>query len=145
MTEAGARLAARSERAANGCLLWTGALNGKGYGVISVGDKLHLTHRLAYDAAYGPADGLVCHACDVRNCIEPSHLFLGSYADNSADMRRKGRSLRGSKNHMAKLTIDDVRAIRGSTLSDPILADRYRVTPSAIFKVRRRITWDWVA
>lgn len=76
-----------------GCWLWTGRLTDKGYGVISLKGKDHLTHRLSYMLHFGPIpDGLlVCHACDIPNCVNPDHLFLGTVTDNNRDCAAKGR------------------------------------------------------
>ncbi len=91
------RLAARSKRV-GGCLIYMGAARNSrsGYGSIRCdqGKGKHVyAHRLAYELTYGPIPrGLfVCHHCDVRRCIEPTHLFLGTHRDNMADMVAKGR------------------------------------------------------
>lgn len=76
----------------SGCHLWTAAVTGKGYGKIT--DKsADLAHRVAYILFVGPIpDGLcVLHKCDMPSCVNPDHLFLGTRADNLADMDRKGR------------------------------------------------------
>jgi hypothetical protein len=75
------------------CLLSTRALGITGYSRQRAGGQLVLAHRLAWERAYGPVpDGMkVLHRCDVRNCIEPTHLFLGTQGDNVADMMAKGR------------------------------------------------------
>lgn len=78
-----------------GCWLWMGATNTSGYGLIRRrGDSRQtLTHRLAWEWWFGPIpDGMsVLHRCDVRTCVRPSHLFLGTYSDNAKDAVAKGR------------------------------------------------------
>lgn len=80
------------------CWLWTGRISCHGYGVVSVGRKRIGTHRFAWALVNGdiPSGLFVCHTCDVRNCVNPSHLFLGTQRDNVQDMLRKGRGVTGS-------------------------------------------------
>lgn len=80
------------------CWLWQGALT-NGYGYMNIGSEKHVgVHRLSYELANGeiPNDLLVCHKCDVRNCVRPDHLFLGTYTDNLVDSWNKGRVLPNS-------------------------------------------------
>lgn len=91
------RLEAASEFVTeSGCQIWMAATNSTGYGHF-LHDGKHITaHRASWLTERGPIpDGLfVLHHCDVRPCINPHHLFLGTAADNSADMIRKGRQHR---------------------------------------------------
>lgn len=90
------RLAFYSRRAANGCLLWIGAKTKGGYGKLSVGGRFVLAHRAAWEQRHGPIPpGMrVLHDCpagDTPACIEVDHLWLGTAADNTADMIAKDR------------------------------------------------------
>ena len=79
----------------DGCWLWTGATIAAGYGELAVGQprKPLRAHRLSWEMHHGPIpEGLlVLHHCDVRNCVRPEHLFLGTHQDNMADAYAKGR------------------------------------------------------
>lgn len=77
------------------CWLWQGAMFGNGYGSCAHwGEGRHLVHRAAYRLLVGeiPDRLLVLHRCDVRNCVNPDHLFVGTHADNTRDMVAKGRN-----------------------------------------------------
>jgi hypothetical protein len=82
---------------ADGCWLWLGGGRGRGYGAFKISGKKESAHKVSYEMAYGPVpEGLfVCHRCDVRRCVRPDHLFVGTAEDNSRDMSRKGRGVAG--------------------------------------------------
>ena len=92
------------------CWLWTRGKWKNGYGLIHDKGKALGAHRVSYELAYGviPAGMWVLHRCDVRHCVRPDHLFLGTNADNVRDMWAKGRG-RGLDPHFGKLTTDQRR------------------------------------
>jgi hypothetical protein len=87
---------------------------------------------------------LVRHKCDVRSCVRPSHLILGTHADNSADCVSRGRHAHGERTPIAVLNEEKVRAIRASSEGVFKLAERYGVSPTTISSVRNRQTWKHV-
>lgn len=144
------------------CWLWIGSTDSSGYGSFSVKDgkgrKVWSAHRFAYTQLVDaiPDGMLVCHHCDTPRCVNPDHLFLGTDADNNADMIRKGRNRhptgdqhgthtkpesvrRGSSNGLAKLTEDQVLEIRNryakGGVSQTALAKEFNVHQGTISKV----------
>lgn len=83
----------------SGCWLFTGTKAGKGYGAVSVNGTMQYTHRVYFFAHTGmwPGRLQVCHTCDTPNCVNPSHLFLGTNVDNVRDRVNKNRCSRGKK------------------------------------------------
>lgn len=135
-------------RVENGCWLWGRAVSSNGYGFMWVSERRRYqnTHRASYEAFVGPiARGLqVLHRCDVRLCVNPAHLFLGTQKDNIADMIAKGRDNRprGERAGTAKLTAEKVRAIRKITgKTSRQIAVEFGVGKSTINAVRDRTAW----
>jgi hypothetical protein len=91
----GKRAEARQRTNAKGCWLWSGKPNRNGYGVFGAGTA-RLAHKQSYTQALGkvPAGMVVRHTCDERLCVRPEHLLLGTTADNSLDMVKRGRGAR---------------------------------------------------
>ena len=99
------------------CWNWKGARFNHGYGQFWNGRRPVVAHRYSWELHNGPIpDGLHClHVCDTPDCVNPSHLFLGTHQDNMTDMVNKGRSRSvsaGEANRHAKLTEGAVRQIR---------------------------------
>lgn len=133
------------------CWLWTASLNYLGYGQFSVKSKMKKAHRYSYELFIGkiPAGIKVLHKCDVRNCVKPDHLFIGTQADNVLDMCKKGRNvaipMRGEDNGMAKLTqekVKEMREIRKNIgLSYTKIAKLFNVSQMAAYRAINRQSW----
>jgi hypothetical protein len=132
------------------CWLWTGALDGKGYGVITVDYKTARAHRKSYELSIGPIPTglLICHKCDVRACVNPQHLFPGTYYDNAVDMYQKGRSNpprhRGEKHGNAKVTEETVRLIRSDTRSTVAISRETGLSETQVSRIRKRECWQHI-
>lgn len=128
----------------SGCWEWRGRRHLRGYGRYN-GQQ---AHRVAYLKWNGPipADQLVRHTCDNRGCVNPCHLVLGTPAQNSQDMKDRGRQARGERHSQAKLTEEAVREIRsliGKRVPHRAIAARFRVDPSMISKIKAGKAWGW--
>jgi hypothetical protein len=134
------------------CWPWTGALHRHdrpGYGRVNGGDGTsRYAHRLSWELHFGPIpEGLqVLHYCDNPPCVNPAHLWLGTNQDNRTDSAHKGRTARGERSPNAKLTEDDVRAIRalGGTMSMARIAAQFGVTYLPVNFIIHRKTWKHV-
>lgn len=149
---------AKVVRKTDGCWDWLGCKDKLGYGRIGHGTREHGTisaHRASWIVHFGTIpEGLhVLHECDNPTCTRPDHLFLGTHADNMADMARKGRAWRsaerytGTKNPNNKLRPDDIpdiyRRIRAGERMTRIAND-YGVTPPSIHDIKFGRTWRYI-
>ena len=143
------------------CWEWQ-AYTRTGYGQFYVNrNRRHIqAHRLSWMFAFGsiPKGLYVCHHCDNRACVNPTHLFLGSHSDNTRDAYHKGRLFplaelgfhckAGEQHHNSKLTDGEVLDIRrlynagGTTYRS--LAEHYNVTHSCIQGIINRKSWSHI-
>ncbi len=131
------------------CWEWQAYKGIEGYGKFSLGGRkggMFFAHRVAWLIAYGsiPSSLCVCHHCDIRSCINPYHLFLGTDADNSADAVRKHRIAHGEQHCRAKLTEQGVRDIRRRAAEgerQSALAREYGVDAMTIWFIVHRKKW----
>lgn len=149
---------------ATSCWLYQRRSGPSQYGVIKIGGARQQAHRFSWEIHFDPIpEGkFVCHRCDTPPCVRPNHLFLGTAADNSADMVAKGRSYtpsgdahysrrspekvrRGNAAPRSILTEGQVRMIRRRHMSGEctvgVLALEYGVVHATISAVIRRATW----
>ena len=142
----------RANRAENGCLEWIKKIpKTHWYPRIGYLRKQVGAHRISWMLTMGdiPKGMCVCHKCDNPICIDPNHLFLGTMADNTRDMIKKGRRVfgkhhKGEDSTSAKLTNKQVMEIRRSNLSYTKLAKKYRIARGYIFHIKHRLTWNHI-
>jgi hypothetical protein len=147
-----------------GCWIWTAGKNHDGYGYFRHNNSHSRAHRVSYQLHFGdiPRGLFICHKCDNRSCVNPSHLFVGTAKENSVDMKEKGRSCagekspsrrfpenyQGEKSGMHKLKLDEVMYIKSSYgkngHTQTSLAKQFGVTQSAVWCVLRGKTWSHV-
>ncbi len=130
----------------DGCWIWTGTVTEYGYGTIGSGRKSPAqvrAHRVAYELFKGPIqNGLhVCHTCDNRRCVNPDHLFLGTIADNTADMVAKRRHSFGERHSRARLSPDDVSAIRAASGSATEVAAKFGIKRCTVCNIWAHRIW----
>ena len=127
------------------CWEWTASKGFWGYGSIGVDGKTVLAHRfvLKLKGIDVPSDMCVCHTCDNPGCVRPSHLFIGSNAENVADMVAKGRNStgRGESSGGAKLTEEDVVWIRQLGATQEKIANCFGISKSQIWRIQNRRAW----
>lgn len=139
------------------CWEWTGGRLSAGYGTFWVKERgsNRGAHVVGWELQYGPvpAGQDVLHRCDNPPCVR--HLFLGTQADNMADMQAKGRAqypgpntpARGPAKPNAKLTEADVVAIRlllAEGVRQSEIGRRFGVTHGAISRIRRGLNWSYL-
>ncbi|MCW7540703.1 HNH endonuclease [Aquabacterium sp. A7-Y] len=130
------------------CWLWVGSIDTRGYGSIGAdgGKPLMRAHRVAYQLEVGPipAGLVVCHRCDNRACVNPRHLFVATQRENVLDMIRKGRrhSSAGERSPFARLTAEQVLAIRGDSRPPKVIRAEYGISKTGLRSIQRRKTWS---
>jgi len=128
----------------SGCWIWTAATFHFGHGVFKLKGKTVKAHRVSYEIHVGEIpDGMcVLHKCDVPECVNPKHLFVGTKTDNAKDRDNKGRTTKGEQCHLSKLSKQQVAEIRTLTyFSAKEIAKLYNVSAANIRTIRRKVTW----
>lgn len=144
------------KRGPDECWPWLGKPDHDGYGRIREGGKdtqSRPAHRISWEIANGqkmPADKLACHSCSTAICVNPKHIYPGTYLDNGQDCARAGREKeqRGSKHALTKLTEADVLAMRTAVANGEAtgraLALRYGIRESTVSYILAGKTWQHV-
>lgn len=131
------------------CWLWQGCCDNDGYGIFQINGIRWKTHRYSYNLHYGNLNDLcVCHTCDVRNCVNPNHLWLGTSQQNTLDRDSKGRHRTnptiGIHNGSSKFKEEQIDFIRNSNLSGQELSRMFNVSDATIYSIRNRKTWKHI-
>lgn len=140
----------RLDKRSDGCWVWTGYVSntrvgnkGMSYGRISLNNRNHYTHRIAYILTKGdiPKGLVVRHMCNNSLCCNPDHLELGTFYDNSEDKMKAGRQAKGCSNGRSKLNERQVAYMRNSKRSHSYFSRLFSVGNNTIRKARFGDTW----
>lgn len=130
----------------DGCWIWTGSKFRNGYGNFCMGKKMRhqLAHRYSYTIHNGqiPVGLCVLHRCDVRECVNPQHLFLGTQKDNSQDRISKCRP-GGGKRKLNEAAVKEIYSMRGKKTQKEI-GGMFHVSRATIYFIWSRKTWRHV-
>tara|TARA_R110000822_G_scaffold186418_1_gene325450 strand:+ start:62 stop:499 length:438 start_codon:yes stop_codon:yes gene_type:complete len=133
------------------CWKWRGCKSRDGYGTIKVNGKNKLAHRVAWELSHGreiPPGLLVRHSCDTPACCNPAHLSLGTDADNKADSVARGRHkfsiMPGETHGMARLSSDQIRAIRNDPRPQRQIAASYGIGQPHVSAIKNGRKWSHI-
>lgn len=123
------------------CWLWMARRNRKGYGEFRVRGVGYLAHRYSYRLHFGdPGSLCVLHACDTPACVNPAHLFIGTRADNNADMRAKRRQAVGARNALTRIPSEVVFAVRCAVGPQSRIAAEFGISQSHVSRIKSGLT-----
>lgn len=134
----------------NACWEWQGTINNQGYGALRFGGKQYKAHRFSYEIHRGPipAGLMICHKCDNPPCVNPDHLYAGTARENSRDAVDRDRRPKGERIGRAVLTpgmVRKIRKLRGEGCTAREIAERFKVSKSAVNHVIYGRSWRHVA
>ena len=128
----------------SGCWIWMKSLNHMGYGKTCLGKGSNISaHRASYEEKYGkiPNGLMALHTCDIRCCVNPDHIFLGTQQDNMTDKVLKNRQSNGEKHGMSKLTKEQAFEAKFGTEKSSLLAKKFGCSAVTIRQIRSGMYW----
>jgi hypothetical protein len=131
----------------SGCWIWMKSVNRNGYGKTSLGRNTNLSaHRASYEEKYGPIpNGLMAlHHCDIRSCVNPDHIFLGTQQDNMTDKVDKKRQAVGEFHGMSKLTEQQAMRAKFGKEKTSDLAKEFGCSAVMIRQIRQGKYWKYL-
>lgn len=128
------------------CLIWPYSVNDKGYGKLYWDGRLELATRIVLKLMTGEAgEGLQAahlpEVCHTPRCVNPAHLYWATPSENQQDRGIDGTDNAGEKNPAAKLTEDQVAAIKDDSRVQRIIAEEYGVSQSMISYIKLNKKW----
>jgi uncharacterized protein YerC len=130
------------------CWEWKAYKDKKGYGKFNLNGNTVRTHRVSWILTYGnPGNLCVLHKCDNPSCVNPEHLFLGTYDDNNKDRNKKGRQAKGVNIKNSKLNELDIPVIRKKISNGESyrkIAKDYGISHVQIVYIKNKKTWSHV-
>ncbi len=151
MLEVTERFRVKYHETETGCWIWFAAKDAGGYGRFKWNGRIDGAHRVSWEMANGavPRQMDVLHRCNVKACVNPAHLYLGTQKDNMRDAMRDGlwvcpdRS--GIRNAAAKITPETARAIRleyaQGDVSQAMLAAKFGMHQTNVSRIVRKANW----
>ena len=130
-----------------GCWEWRAYVLPNGYGKFMLrAGQCVIAHRYSWELQHGHSVGDMCvlHKCDNRKCVNPSHLFIGTRADNSRDCKEKGRTAKGERHGSAKMTnstVAELRNLYSDGESCNALAEKFSISPMQAWRIANRQRW----
>ena len=127
----------------NGCWLWRGAADPRGYGFFWVNGKQIGAHRFSLSLKLGRLPLQACHSCDVPACVNPDHLFEGSQQDNMRDCVSKGRldsrsGARAAKpKHISEIMVTRIFNLLADRLSIAAIARQLDISDFIVWSIAR--------
>lgn len=106
-----------------------------GYGQLRQGKKIRFAHHVAYELVKGPIpEGkMICHTCDMSECVNPAHLWAGTAADNQRDKAVKGRAVKRVTNEQ----VQEIRQAYAAGDTQVAIATRYGIHQGSVSAIVR--------
>lgn len=146
LTKLEERFWGRVEKTPNGCWLWKAGKFAKGYGAFRY-KGMRKAHRISYFLTNGPIPqgAQVCHRCNNRACVNPSHLYLGDTRQNMGDKKLHGTGPKGEKNGNSKLSSKDISKIfflKSLKFTNKKIAEQCGVSSACISMILNGERWQ---
>jgi hypothetical protein len=125
----------RVKQMPSGCHEWQSSLHRDGYGKTYHDGKTISAHRLAYRLFVGePGELCVLHRCDNRKCVNPDHLYVGTYKDNARDMHSRGRAV--GRRKLSDSQVQDILRLLDFGHSQQAIADRVGISQITVSRIK---------